>query len=135
MVRSKTSSTLAEFFFALYSFATECEWDVNKKCGLLNLSLKVLEDLVKSHSKEDFVDLLRKHTELASRRDGNYKQLFNEKDIYEIISLLYRHLLPFFELYRIILDRHYHFRLETVQKDIVEELKEHELSTGTSAEV
>lgn len=126
---------MAEFFFALYSFATECEWDVNKKCGLLNLSLKVLEELVKSHSKEDFVDLLRKHTELASRRDGNYKQLFNERDIYEIRSLLNHHLLPFFELYRIILDRHYHFRLETIQKDVVEELKEQELSTGTPAEV
>lgn len=119
----------------MYSFATDCGWDVNKKCGLLNLSLKVLEDLVKSHSKEDFVDLLRRHTELASRRDGNYKQLFNEKDIFEIRSMLNLHLLPFYELYRIILDRHYHFRLETIQKDIVEELKEHELSTGTFAEI
>lgn len=81
------------------------------------------------------MDLLRKHTELASRRDGNYKQLFNERDIYEIRSLLNHHLLPFFELYRIILDRHYHFRLETIQKDVVEELKEQELSTGTPAEV
>lgn len=49
--RSKSSETLAELLLRLYSSATDDWWDVTKKCGLLNLTLKVVGDLVKSHSK------------------------------------------------------------------------------------
>jgi hypothetical protein len=61
----------------LYSFATDSQWDITMKCGLLNLALKVLGDLVKSHSKEDFMEKLKRECELTGKRDGSYKRLFN----------------------------------------------------------
>jgi hypothetical protein len=51
---------LAELILKLYSFATDSQWDIIMKCGLLNLALKVLGDLVKSHSKEDFMEKLKR---------------------------------------------------------------------------
>jgi hypothetical protein len=76
--------------------------------------------------------LLKKQTELAGRRDGNYKLLFSSTEIDNIRNVLKEKLLPFYELYRIIFDRHFHFRLETSQKDIVRELNEHEVSAGAN---
>jgi hypothetical protein len=51
---------LAELILKLYSFATDSQWDIAMKCGLLNLALKVLGDLVKSHPKEDFMEKLKR---------------------------------------------------------------------------
>jgi hypothetical protein len=107
---------LAELFLKLYSSATDFEWDITKKCGLLNLTLKAVGDLVKSHSKEDFVEMLGKETELTGRRDGNYKRMFDELEIGHLQQILRDNLLPYYELYRIIFDRHFHFRLETNKK-------------------
>jgi hypothetical protein len=46
--------------------------------------------------------------------------------------MLQDQLLPYYELYRITFDRHFHFRLQTATKQPVTELAEEELGVGTA---
>jgi hypothetical protein len=116
--------TLAHLLLQLYSYATDQGWDATRKCALLNLAVKAVGELVSSHSKEGFLEALAKACRLVGRRDGNYQRLFHEAQVAELNGLLKDQLLPYYELYRITFDRHFHFRLQTNTKQAVEEVDE-----------